>query len=59
MKRITDYKSLAKRFREIGVEQDEYKKSYITFSNFLLQMKNTYIDMAYIPVEYAPDVEKW
>lgn len=59
MKRITDYKSLAKRFREIGVEQDEYKKSYITFSNFLLQMKNTYIDMAYIPVEYAPDVEKY
>lgn len=59
MKRITDYKSLAKRFREIGVEQDEYKKSYITFSNFLLQMKNTNINMAYIPVEYAPDVEKY
>lgn len=58
MEKLTDYKSMAKRFRNVGVEQNVYKESYILFSNFLLQIKKTDIDMSYIPPAYSQDVQK-
>lgn len=57
MGKFTSYQTLAKRFGKLGVEQNEYKESYMVFSEFLLGIKDSNIDIAYVPYEYTVDVQ--
>lgn len=59
MGRFSDYRSTLKRFSTIGVEQNEYKESYMQLANFLISLKDTNIDFAKFPTQqYREDAEK-
>lgn len=49
MNGFSDYRTIAKRFGAVGVEQNVYKECYTTLADFLIGLKNVELDYQYFP----------
>lgn len=60
MSGFSDYKTIAKRFGAVGVEENVYKKCYMTLAEFLAGLKKVELDYRYFPNrEYVNEAKEY
>ena len=60
MSGFSDYRTIAKRFGAVGVEQNVYKECYTTLADFLIGLKNVELDYQYFPNrEYVNEAKEY